>query len=367
MKMKKLLLSLAAFFSAAGIMLSTLLGGSDAPDAPSETTAGAAVATEKLQVHFIDVGQGDSTLITCGGEAMLIDAGDNDQGTKVQDYLTAQGITRLKYMIGTHPDADHIGGMDVVIYKFDCDTIIMPDESKNTATYRDVIDTMKNRRYTNTLPSVGAVYTLGDAEFTILSPSHGYDNSNNNSVVILLTHGENSFLLTGDAQEPAEADILAAGLSVKADVYKAGHHGSSTSSSQAFLEAVSPTFAVISCGEDNSYGHPHAEVLNSFRMKGIQVFRTDEQGTILATSDGKTITWNCSPTESWLSGNGTHIAELPDPDAVNTYVCNTGTMKFHKPDCSSAKDMKEENRLEIQTTRTELIKQGYEPCKGCKP
>lgn len=364
MNMKKILLSVGAFLSAAGIFISTMVGGKPgSPEAPTPESTG----SSRLQIHFIDVGQGDSTLITCGGEAMLIDAGENDQGTAVQSYLTAQGVEKLKYMIGTHPDSDHIGGMDVVMYKFDCDTVIMPDEAKDTATYRDVIDTMKNKRYENTLPVVGDTYTLGDAEFTILSPSKKYDNSNNNSVVILLTHGDNRFLLTGDAQEPAEADILDSGISIKADVYKAGHHGSSTSSSEAFLEAVQPTYAVISCGEDNSYGHPHAEVLNSFRIAGVKVFRTDEQGSILATSDGKTITWNCSPTESWLSGNGTHVADLPDPDAVNTYICNINTMKFHYPDCPSAQDMRKENRMEIKATRAEMIGQGYEPCKGCKP
>ncbi len=362
MNIKKILLSAAALFSAAGVLISSMLGSQK----PSDTQAPNSVASS-LEVHFIDVGQGDSTLILCGDEAMLIDAGENDKGTLVQDYLTAQGVKSLKYMIGTHPDSDHIGGMDVILYKFDCETVIMPDEAKNTATYRDVIDVMKNKRYTNTLPEIGASYQLGDAEFTILSPAHNYDNSNNNSVVILLTHGENRFLFSGDAQEPAEEDILNCGISLKADVYKAGHHGSSTSSSEDFLNAISPTYAVISCGEDNSYGHPHAEVLNSFRMMGVQVFRTDEQGSILAKSDGKTITWNCSPTESWLSGNGTHVADVPDPDAVNTYVCNSNTKKFHYPDCPSAKDMKEENRVEIKATRAEMIKQGYEPCKGCKP
>lgn len=360
MKRSRLLIPVAAVLSALGLLFSPLTQNS--PDTPS-----AGLESTQLQIHFIDVGQGDSTLIICGDEAMLIDAGDNDQGTKVQNYLQAQGVESLKYMIGTHPDADHIGGMDVVLYKFDCDTVIMPDEAKDTATYRDVTDTMKNKGYTNTLPEVGNTYTLGNAEFTILSPSRRYDNSNNNSVAILLTHGENRFLLTGDAQEAAEIDMLNCGISVKADVYKAGHHGSSTSSSEAFLNAVDPAYAVISCGQDNSYGHPHAEVLNTFRMMGVQVFRTDEQGSIIAFSDGQNITWNCSPSDSWISGSGAHVAELPDADSVNTYICNTNTMKFHYSDCPSAKDMKEENKLEIRTTRDELIKEGYIPCGGCKP
>lgn len=293
-KLKKFAASALAMLSALGILYSSLTG---------QSIPGFNLTNESLEVHFIDVGQGDATLILCGEDAMLIDAGENDKGTLVQNYLQAQGVTSLRYMIGTHPDSDHIGGMDVILYKFDCDTVMMPEKEKNTSAYRDVIDTIKNRGYSNTLPIVGDTYELGDATFTILAPAHSYEDSNNCSIAILLTYGNTRFLFTGDAEEEAEKDILNCGISLRADVYKAGHHGSSTSSSEAFLRAVSPSYAVISCGEDNSYGHPHAEPLNNFRSMGIEVFRTDEQGSIIAISDGKTITWNCSPTESWISGS----------------------------------------------------------------
>lgn len=161
----------------------------------------------RLIVHFIDVGQGDAILLTCGEDAMLIDAGDNDQGTKVQNYLQKQGVDKLKYVIATHPDADHIGGMDVILYKFDCETVIMTDEKKDTNTYRDVIDTMSIKGYKNTLPVVGDTYSFGDSEFTIVGPSKANEDSNNNSVAILLTHGENKFLFTGDTEEEEESDI----------------------------------------------------------------------------------------------------------------------------------------------------------------
>lgn len=377
MKLKKIMIPLLTALSALSVGLSAFVR-QPVSQTPTNTSSA------PLEIHFIDVGQGDSTLIRCGDATMLIDAGENDQGTNVQSYLSAQGVDHLDYMIGTHPDSDHIGGMDVILYKFDCDTVIMPDEVKNTATYRDVIDTMENKRYSNTLPVVGDTYSLGEATFTILAPSRIHENSNDNSVAILLTHGENRFLFTADAQETAEKEILDTGISIQADVYKAGHHGSSTSSSEAFLEAVAPTYAVISCGENNDYGHPHAEVLNSLRSMGVQVFRTDEQGSIIAYSDGQNITWNCSPSESWLSGSGAHVGDTSgtantgsasaDSGSQNdsgsqklTYVCNTNTMKFHYPDCSSATDMKKENKLEITATRDELLKQGYVPCGGCKP
>ena len=152
------------------------------------------IIDSSLEVHFIDVGQGDSTLIICDGEAMLIDAGDNSKGTTVQLYLKKHGIEELKYVIGTHPDADHIGGLDVIIYKFSCDTIIMTDVESDTNTYRDVIDTINYKNYIITYPVIGNEYRLGEAKFTILGPLKKYDSDNNNSIVIKLLHGTNSFL-----------------------------------------------------------------------------------------------------------------------------------------------------------------------------
>jgi len=337
-------------------------------------------AQSELAVHFIDVGQGDSTLILCDGEAMLIDAGNNDKGTTVQLYLTKQNVSSLKYVIGTHPDADHIGGLDVILYKFDCETVIMPDkpdDSDISATYRDVLDTMEQQDYKNTLPVVGDTYSLGSASFTILGPSEEYGDTNNCSVAILLKHGENSFLFTGDAESKEEKDIVESGLDVDADVYKVGHHGSNSSSSPALLNAVTPKYAVISCGEGNSYGHPHAETLNHLRSMGVQVFRTDEQGSILATSDASTLTWDCSPSETWLAGESTlnsqqqnspiqNSPNIADTQAI-TYILNTNTKKFHYPDCASVAQMKEKNKRESTAGRDEIIGWGYVPCKNCNP
>ena len=256
-----------------------------------------------LEIHYLDVGQGDSTLILCDGHAMLIDAGDNDRGTAVQSYLESQGVTTLDYVIGTHPDADHIGGLDVVLYKFDCQMVMMPDFEKDTRTCDDVVQTMKQKRYKNTLPEVGTVYELGSAVFTIVAPNGEYgDNANDYSVGILLQHGKNRFLFIGDAEEASEADMLENGIDLEADVFKASHHGSRTANTEEFLQTVDPDYVVISCGQDNSYGHPHAEVMNRLRAMGISVFRTDEQGTIVAYSDGTEITFNMSPDESWKAG-----------------------------------------------------------------
>lgn len=335
------------------------------------------VGDEALEVHFFDVGQGDCTIITQGDHAMMIDAGDNDKGTAVQAYLNYLGISSLEYFIMTHPDADHIGGADVVLYKFDCDTILMPDKEVDTRTYDDVIQAMKSKNYTAIHPQIGDTYSFGDASFTVLAPVRQYSDNNNNSIVIKMTHGENTFLFTGDAEEEAEMDILAEGLDVSADVLKAGHHGSSTSTSDDFLEAVSPEYAVISCGEDNKYGHPHAETMNKFRQTGVTVYRTDEQGTVIAASDGSTITWNESPSDSWITGEptGSSSENFPETSTASgetgtsgtTYILNTNTMKFHLPDCSSAEDIAEGNKEESSRSREELINEGYDPCGRCKP
>lgn len=309
---RKLILAVAALCLAAVYPLQEQLtdGGGDsrgAGNAAAEDVSAAASDVFRdgstLEVHFLDVGQGDATLIRCGEAAMLIDAGNNSWGDDVRDYLEYQGIGDLDYVIGTHPDADHIGGLDVVMEAFDCGTVIMPDYEKDTQTYTDVTDVMEERGYELTLPQVGTVYELGEAAFTIVAPNGEYgDNANDYSVGILLEHGENRFLLTGDAEEDSEADMLDNGIDLSADVLKAAHHGSRTANTEAFLERVNPEYVVISCGEGNSYGHPHAEVLNRLREMGIKVFRTDEEGTVVATSDGAGITFNVPPSESWQAG-----------------------------------------------------------------
>lgn len=339
----------------------------------------------ELTVHYLDVGQGDCILAACDGEYMLIDAGDNDQGTKIQNYLTKQGVKKLKYVVGTHPDADHIGGLDVILYKFDCGKVMMPDLVKDTDSYRDVTDTMKRKGYRNTVPEPGDSFMLGGAVCTVLGPADSYEDANNNSIVLKIEHGDNRFLFMGDAEEEAEADLIRSGADVKADVLKAGHHGSRSSSSQNFLKAVNPSWAVISCGEDNSYGHPHAETLNNLRAMGVEVFRSDEQGTILAVSDGSKITWNSAPSDSWKAGEPTGgstantapaqesvrqetgSAQIPtgEAPATGSYIGNKNNGKLHKASCNSLP--LEKNQAVFQT-REEAVAAGYDdPCKRCNP
>lgn len=348
---------------------------------------------DTLEVHYIDVGQGDSILIRQGDQSMLVDAGNNNKGTTVWSYLLHQNVDHLTYAIGTHPDADHIGGMDVVLYKIDCDTVMLPACASDTKTYDELIQTIGQREQTVITPKQGQIYTLGKASFQILTDTdkdYG-DNTNDYSLVFRLTFGDTSFLFTGDAEKAAEQDMIASGLTIQSDVFKAAHHGADTANTEDFLTAVHPTYCVISCGEGNSYGHPRAGVLNQLRAMGVKVFRTDEQGTIVATSDGSTITWNASPSESWQAGEPTGSAKGSRPEGTGSvdtdnvdnngvatdtsdgsaeqgdYILNANTKKFHRPTCASVKRMSETNKVVSTQSREALIEQGYEPCKNCNP
>lgn len=329
---------------------------------------GSAGNGETLEVHFIDIGQGDSVLIRQGDLAMLIDAGNNSKGTAVWSYLRSLNVESLDYAVATHPDADHIGGLDVILYKIDCGMIFMPSVKKDTKTYEELMDTIKQRRQTYIVPERGNIYTLGNAQFEILTDT-GKDygeNVNDYSIALRLVFGNTSFLFTGDAEEAAERDMIESGQELLSDVYKASHHGADTANTEEFLTAVNPEYCVISCGQDNTYGHPRAGFLNLLRAMGVKVFRTDEQGTVVAVSDGENITFNTGSSTSWIAGEPTE-SEEKEESGNGHYILNTGTKKFHKPDCGSVKKMSDKNKKESNQSREELIAEGYEPCKSCNP
>ncbi|MBB5265348.1 competence protein ComEC [Catenibacillus scindens] len=336
-------------------------------------------------VHFIDVGQGDSILIESGGQTMLIDAGTNESGAEVLNYLKAQQITHLDWVIGTHPHEDHIGGLDDIILAVDTDRVMMPPKEHTTKTFEDVLDAVMEKDLSLTEPVIGDTYPLGDARFTVLGPAKDYgDDLNNWSVVLLLTCGDTSFLFTGDAEVEAEEDILASGLAIDADVLKVAHHGSDTSTSDAFLSAVSPDYAVISVGQDNDYGHPCQVTLDRLETAGADIFRTDLMGTVIAYSDGTHLSFSAEsdPAQSGMdasadsssflwdteetgiyaaqSGEGTDESAAETEEDIQVHITQSGS-RYHREGCSSLENSDTVISLDEAKSR------GYTPCQRCHP
>lgn len=258
----------------------------------SQTPSGTPALTgtgPTLELWVLDVGQADCIVARQGEHAVLIDAGTNVDAEKLVKTLQDLDITRFDVVIGTHPHEDHIGGMDAVLLAFPVDTFIMPKIAHDTKTFRDVLDAVEQRGLQVTTPKAGTSYKVGKAELTLLYDGIDEDNLNNCSVVSRLVYAGRSILLTGDAETEVEQALVDANITIRSDFLKVGHHGSNTSSSPDFLNAVKPTAAFISCGVDNSYNHPHATTitkLNNLCLNGY--FRTDTQGTIKLTvqSDG---------------------------------------------------------------------------------
>lgn len=248
-----------------------------------------AISSEILTVSVLDVGQADCIVIHQGDHAMIIDAGNNADSTFVVNQLKNMGIDRLDVVIGTHPHEDHIGGLDAVINSFEIGAIYMPKVSNNTKTFEDVLTAIRNKGLSVTTPVPGTAFTLGDeVQCLILAPnSASYDDLNNYSIVLKLTYNGKSFIFTGDAEIDSEEEILAKGYDLKADVLKVGHHGSTSSTSDEFLQSVSPEYAVICVGVGNTYGHPHQETLDKLDAAGVTIYRTDlSGGTIQFVVDG---------------------------------------------------------------------------------
>lgn len=260
-------------------------------------TGGGGSASGTLEVYFFDVGQGDSELIRLpGGENILIDAGTSSTEDELVGELRSLGAETLDLVVATHPHADHIGGMAAVMDAFDVRQVVMPriseSDTPTTKTYENLLQSIADKGLTIMPAEPGdELLSSGGAVLTVLAPNgEDYGDLNNYSVVLRLTYGEDSFLFTGDAEEASEEEMLSLDWPLTATVLKCGHHGSETSTSPSFLDAVSPQYAVISCGVDNDYGHPDAVTLEKLEAAGVEVFRTDRQGTILASTEGSGVT-----------------------------------------------------------------------------
>ena len=246
-----------------------------------------------LTVHFMDVGHGDATLITCGQHAMLVDCGKNIKGRMVSDYVREQGIERLDYLILTHPDNDHIGGAPVILEDFPIEKILVSSYAKASSEYELLKSTLEQNNLETRVPVPGEEYTLGEAVFTILGPVEVFEDSNNSSIVFRLDFGERSFLFAGDQEKKAEKALLnQMEVNLQADVLKVGHHGKNDACGKKFLAAVDPEYAVISCGPDEGDIEPEEKLLERLYDSETTVLRTDEQGTIIVVCDKENLTWN---------------------------------------------------------------------------
>lgn len=249
-----------------------------------------------LKIHYIDVGQGDSAIIEQNGHYMLIDAGTNSCEDDLISYIDSLNITKFDYVIATHAHEDHIGSMDAVINKYDVEKVLFAKHTTTTKTFENFVTAVKNKGLKLYAPSVNEEFIFQDSKFIVLAPnSSNYDEINNYSIVVKFIYNETSYLFAGDAENLSEEEMLNNEIDLSADVLKVGHHGSKSSTSQKFLNAVNPKYAVISVGKDNDYGHPKQDIMNRLKNSNIIVYRTDESGTITLISDGKNISFDKEP------------------------------------------------------------------------
>ena len=343
--MKKKLLSLL-------LILALLLAGCALP---ADTAA--PVSGEGLTVSFIDVGQADCALLECGGEFMLIDGGNRDDGQLVVSYLEQQGVETLSAVVCTHAHEDHVGGLPSVLAVYPTQAVYAPTRTYASKVFDDFVYYTDQQGLEITIPAPGDTWTLGQACVTVLGPVKSYAETNDTSIVLRVSYGETDFLFTGDMETTAENDMLdywGGRISWKADVLKVGHHGSNTSTGYRFLNEVAPDYAVISVGKDNSYGHPHEEPLSRLNQAGVTIFRTDELGTVIARSDGAAVslTWDNQ------SANPEN-AESAEPVR---FIGNVNSHIFHSPDC---RNLPAEKNRTVFDTYEEAVEAGYTPCGSC--
>jgi len=253
----------------------------------------AAADSSPMSVHILDVGKADSIFIECGGKTMLVDGGTIDRGETVAEYLNRRGVKKLDYVVNTHPDDDHIGGLSEIIQKFPVDHYFAPYIPTNlipmSEEYLGVQKALKQKNVSTITPKHGDSFLLGSLKIKILAPVKTGDSTNNNSIVLRLSYGATSFLLMGDAEKEEESDLVASGAELSANVLKVGHHGSSTSTTSALLHAVKPQYAAISVADDTNH-LPKNDVLERLNVVGAKILRTDISGTLIFMSDGKNIT-----------------------------------------------------------------------------
>ena len=341
---------------------SAITPGGSADVVPNPSSAAAAVDTVEapFEMHFIDVGQALSVLVECDGQYMLYDGGNVDDGSLVVSYLQSQGVEQLEYVFCSHAHEDHVGGLAAALAYFPAYHVYSPVTEASTKCFKDFVKYTQQQGLQVEVPAVGTTWPLGGATVTMVGPVAQYSDTNDTSIVLRIEYGSTSFLLTGDMEKTAETDLVNSGVNLRADVLQVGHHGSSTSTGYLFLNSVLPEMAVISCGVNNKYGHPHEETLSILRDAKVDVYRTDLQGTITIGSDGQNYTVGTEHFAEDAQLNPT------DPAASSTaqqaYIGNVNSKKFHLPSCSNLPA--EKNQI-LFSSYDEAVEAGYTPCSSC--
>lgn len=333
------------------LALSVLLCGCAEILPPEPTVSG-----KGLTVQFIDVGQADCALLSCDGEYLLIDGGNRDDSQLVVSFLEQQGVQELAAVVCTHAHEDHVGGLPAVLAVYPTKAVYAPTKTYSSNIFDKFVYYTDQQGLDITIPAPGDRFSLGQATVTVLGPVKSYAETNNTSIVLMVTYGETDFLFTGDMETDAENDMLdywEGRVDWQADVLKVGHHGSNTSTGYRFLNAVNPEYGVISVGKGNDYGHPHKEPLSRLRQAGVTILRTDELGAIQAVSDGKEVTF------TWA--NQSAVPENADA-AEQVFIGNKNSKKFHAPDCKNLPA--EKNSVEFSSYQ-QAIDAGYTPCGSC--
>ena len=344
------------------LVLSLLLCGCGEIPAPAATQPMPGLSADStgdniLTVHYIDVGQADCILLETEGQFVLIDGGNRDDSQLVVSYLQQEGVEELAAVVCTHAHEDHVGGLPAVLAVYPTAVVYAPTRTYSSKIFDDFVYYTDQQGLEITIPNPGDSFLLGQAKLTVLGPVKSYAETNDTSIVLLVEFLETRFLFTGDMETPAENDMLdywGDRVDWDVDVLKVGHHGSTTSSGYRFVYETDPEYAVVSVGADNSYGHPHEEVVSRYGDAGIPLLRTDELGHIQAVTDGYqiTLTWqdqSAAPSDV-------------EPGETMTYIGNKNSKKLHSPDCDSLP--KEENRVYFDSYE-EAAEEGFTPCGNC--
>lgn len=321
-----------------------------------------------FSLTMLDVGQGLSVLIEADGEYLLYDGGGRSASSYVVSYLQQHGVDQVRWLVASHYDEDHISGLVGVLNTAEVEEALLPDYTTDTQIYQSLQNAIAEQNVPVVTPLQGDLYTLGNAEIEVVGPgNHHYAKDNDNSLCLHVSYGNFQCLLTGDAEQDAEEDMVRSDQDLSCDVYVVGHHGSASSSCDALLDAAAPQYAFLSVGAANPYGHPAEQTLESIRRRGIALYRTDKQGEVTVYSDGDSCWFSTASCEDWTHGTQT----VPEESVATTspqealFILNTHTKKFHLPDCPSAAQIEEQNKAYTDASRDELLLRGYIACKRC--